>query len=67
MNRYDFSKAEVARALSGENVPNFMKRFAFKKKDMQRLEKIKLNFLIFFMVIYKNFDRDLLNSNTAIT
>ena len=33
MNRYDFSKAEVARALSGENVPNFMNRFAFKKKD----------------------------------
>ena len=33
MNRYNFSKAEVKRALSGENVPNFMKRFAFKKKD----------------------------------
>ena len=32
MNRYDFSKAQVARALSGQNVPNFMKNFDFKKK-----------------------------------
>ncbi len=32
MNRYNFSKAEIKRALSGNNVPNFMTRYAFKAK-----------------------------------
>ena len=32
MNRYNFSKAEIKRAISGNNVPNFMMRYAFKAK-----------------------------------
>ena len=32
MNRYNFSEAEIKRALSGVNVPNFMKKYPFKAK-----------------------------------
>ena len=32
MNRYNFSKSEIKRALSGVNVPNFMKKYPFKAK-----------------------------------
>ena len=32
MNRYNFSRVEIKRALSGVNVPNFMKKYAFKAK-----------------------------------